>query len=57
MEGITTGDLSGFPIGAELTDGAGRRWIIVGVHAKYLGLKRSTWWRRLWCRIRRLFNA
>lgn len=49
-----------FPIGCELATSSGLRFIVIGVHTKgdegWLGLKRSTWWRRLYYRVRRLFS-
>lgn len=43
-----------FPVGTEVIDHHGNRWLVTGVHAHYLGLKRSTWLGRLFCRLLRL---
>lgn len=47
-----------FQPGMELEASNGTRWIVVGVHAPShtLGIKRSTWWRRLYWRVRRLWS-
>ncbi len=52
-----TDNAYGFVVGSEITDQAGNRCVIVGVHVptRTIGLKRSTWWRRLYWRIRGWF--
>jgi hypothetical protein len=57
---IITADAVGFIPGMEInsTDSCGntRRWIVVGVAERWIGLRPSTWWRRMVWRFRRLFT-
>lgn len=45
------------PRGTELVaasrNGRSTRWIVTGCHRTWVGVKKSTWWRRLYWRLRR----
>ena len=46
-----------FEPGTEVRDSAGNAWIVVGEVKPYLGLRRATWWRRLYWRAKRSIDA
>jgi hypothetical protein len=35
------------------SDGSSTRWIVTGCYKTWMGVKKSTWWRRLYWRLRR----
>lgn len=42
--------------GMEVSTHDGRRFIVTGVVGTYIGIRRSTWWRRLFYRVRGWFR-
>jgi hypothetical protein len=52
-----TDDLSAFVPGTVVLASDGNEYIVTGVYIpkSLIGLKRSTWWRRLYYRVKRLF--
>ena len=45
-----------FEPGTEVIDSNGNVWLVVREVKPYVGLKRATWWRRLYWRARRIFR-